>query len=321
MPWISPAQGSFPFVPLKLAKVRKVCAGIEFAVAAPRKSTRATNIFTSLRLKSFTASSLTPNEFDGNGQSAPITRKSTGRALGSRWCDSLGRRDAFDPGHDSWHLYADPGGFCAAIMAEVMSVEDHFRQAYKEGSPPWDIGKPDFNLVQTVTTLPIASCKALEIGCGTGDNAIWLAQQGFQVVGVDSSDIAIQKAHEKAEIAKSICIFAVLDFLKSHVKGAPFGFAFDRGCFHAMGSDEDRTRFAEQVHRHLEDGGLWLSLIGNADEKRDRTGPPQRTARQIANATEPYFEILSLVSSHFEANLPYQPRAWVCLMKKRSVRD
>lgn len=32
-----------------------------------------------------------------------------------------------------------------------MTGEDHFRQAYKEGSTPWDIGKPDFNLVQSVT--------------------------------------------------------------------------------------------------------------------------------------------------------------------------
>jgi SAM-dependent methyltransferase len=199
-----------------------------------------------------------------------------------------------------------------------MSVEDHFRQAYKEGSPPWDIGKPDFNLVRTVTTTPIVPCKALEIGCGTGDNAIWLAQQGFQVVGIDASEIAIQKANEKAADANAPCTFVVLDFLKSQAEGAPFGFAFDRGCFHVFDSDEDRTKFAEQVHRHLGDDGLWLSLIGNADEKRDSPGPPQRTARQIANAVEPDFEILSLVVSHFEVNLPYQPRAWVCLMRKRA---
>jgi methyl halide transferase len=87
----------------------------------------------------------------------------------------------------------------------------------------------------------------------------------------------------------------------------------------SVDSDEDRTKFAEQVHRHLGDDGLWLSLIGNADEMRDIPGPPQRTARQIANAVEPFFEILSLVTSHFEVNLPDEPRAWVCLMRKRPV--
>ncbi|MGD0362136.1 MAG: class I SAM-dependent methyltransferase [Bryobacteraceae bacterium] len=200
-----------------------------------------------------------------------------------------------------------------------MSVEDHFREMYERGSTPWDIGKPDFNLVQTVAAIPIKPGTALEIGCGTGDNAIWLAQQRFQVVGVDSSEIAIRKAREKAERALAPCTFVVLDILQSHVAGAPFGFAFDRGCFHVVGSGEQRATFAKQVHRHLENGGLWLSLIGNADEERAGEGPPRRTAGEIVNAVEPFFEILSLESGHFEANLAYPPRAWVCLMRKRPV--
>jgi 2-polyprenyl-3-methyl-5-hydroxy-6-metoxy-1,4-benzoquinol methylase len=198
-----------------------------------------------------------------------------------------------------------------------MSVEDHFREAYEEGSAPWDIGKPDFNLVQTVTTTPIAPCKALEIGCGTGDNAIWLSQQNFTVVGVDSAEIAIEKAREKAAQANVTCSFAVRNILKDHVDGAPFGFALDRGCFHTIRSSKDRRRFAEHVHGLLEEGGLWLSLIGNADEQRLTEGPPKRTARDIVSGVEPYFEILSLVSSHFETLLPAPPRAWVCLMRKR----
>lgn len=197
-----------------------------------------------------------------------------------------------------------------------MPVDDHFQESYKQGSPPWDIGKPDFNLIQTVKTFPIAACKALDIGCGTGDNVIWLSQQEFQVVGIDSSDIAIERAKRKAAAASVNCTFDVLDFLKGHIEGAPFGFAFDRGCFHVMPSSEDRQRFAELVHGLLEEGGLWLSLIGNADEKRE-VGPPQRSAKDIVTAAEPYFEILSLLSSHFETHLPTPPRAWVCLMRKR----
>ena len=198
-----------------------------------------------------------------------------------------------------------------------MTPEDHFREAYKEGSAPWDIGKPDFNLIQTVTTTPIAPCKALEIGCGTGDNAIWLSQQHFTVVGVDASEIAIEKARDKAAKTNASCTFAVLNILKSHADGAPFGFAFDRGCFHTVDSPQERQSFAEQINRHLGENGLWLSLIGSADEQRLSEGPPKRTARDIVSAVEPYFEILSLVSSHFEAHLPAPPRAWVCLMRKR----
>ena len=198
-----------------------------------------------------------------------------------------------------------------------MTVEKRFKERYQAGDTPWDIGKPDFNLIQAVTSTPIRPCKALELGCGTGDNAIWLSQQKFQVLGIDTSEIAIEKAKEKASKANAKCAFLVSNILTSHVEGGPFGFAFDRGCFHTLSSDEDRRRFAENVNGHLEKGGLWLSLLGNADEQRDGPGPPQRTARDIVNAVEPYFEVLSLVSGQFGSNRPKPPRAWVCLMRKR----
>ena len=198
-----------------------------------------------------------------------------------------------------------------------MAAEKGFKKRYETGDTPWDIGKPDFNLIHTVTATPIEPCKALDIGSGTGDNSIWLAQQNFHVVGIDTSEIAIEKAKEKALKADAQCTFMVIDFLTSHIEGAPFGFAFDRGCFHSLHSDKERKSFAENVHGHLEKDGLWLSLIGNADEHRQGPGPPQRTARDIVSAVEPYFEVLSLTSSHFGSNRPNPPRAWRCLMQKR----
>jgi SAM-dependent methyltransferase len=200
-----------------------------------------------------------------------------------------------------------------------MAVEKHYKERYEVRNTPWDIGKPDFNLIQTVTTTPIEPCKALDIGCGTGDNAIWLSQQNFRVLGIDTSDVAIEKAKEKALKANVKCTFIVTDFLTSHIEEAPFGFAFDRGCFHSLNSDKERKSFAENVNGHLEEDGLWLSLLGNADEQRHAPGPPQRTARDIVFSVEPYFEILPLVSSHFGSNRQNPPRAWVCLMRKRRL--
>ncbi len=198
-----------------------------------------------------------------------------------------------------------------------MAVEKRYKERYEARDTPWDIGKPDFNLIQTVTTRPIEPCKALDIGCGTGDNAIWLSQQNFHVLGIDTSEIAIEKAKEKTLKANVKCTFIVTDILTRHIEGAPFGFAFDRGCFHSLNSDKERKSFAENVSGHLEKDSLWLSLLGNADEQRHAPGPPQRTARDIVNSVEPYFEILSLVSSYFGSNRPNPPRAWVCLMRKR----
>ncbi|MFX4262368.1 class I SAM-dependent methyltransferase [Pelotomaculum propionicicum] len=200
-----------------------------------------------------------------------------------------------------------------------MTIEDRYRQRYKSGDTPWDIGQADFNLIEVVTGKPIVSCKTLDIGCGTGDNSIWLAQNRFQVFGTDTSDVALEKAREKASKANVECEFILVDFMNNHVEGAPFGFVFDRGCFHSFGAGDERKRFAQNIAAHLEEGGLWLTIAGNADENRRSPGPPQWTAGDIVLAVEPYFEILSLKTSHFGSNSQNPPRAWRCLMKKRHV--
>ena len=97
------------------------------------------------------------------------------------------------------------------------TVEKHFKERYEARDTPWDIGKPDFNLIQAVTTRPIKPCKALDIGCGTGDNAIWLSQQNFHVLGIDTSEIAIERAKEKALKANVKCTFIVLDILRRFI--------------------------------------------------------------------------------------------------------
>ncbi len=198
-----------------------------------------------------------------------------------------------------------------------MAVEERYRERYKSGNTPWDIGQPDFNLSEVVTQKPIRSCKVLDIGCGTGDNSIWLAQNRFQVIGTDTSDIALEKAKEKASKANVKCDFMLVDFLENKIEGTPFGFVFDRGCFHSFDSENDRRRFAQNVAAHLEEAGLWLTIVGNADEHRQGSGPPQRTAGDIVAAVETHFMVLSLTSSHFGSNHPHPPRAWTCLMQKR----
>ncbi len=198
-----------------------------------------------------------------------------------------------------------------------MSVQNRFEERYRAGDTPWDVGKPDFNLTDIVTRRPIPNCRALGIGCGTGDNAVWLAQQNFIVTGCDTSEIAIQKAIEKASKAEVKCTFVVTDFPNHEIPGAPYEFVFDRGCFHSYASNAERTKFANNVAHHLEKGGLWLSIISSADDQPRDFGPPRHTAREIVTAVEPYFEILSLTSSHFGSNRPNPPRSWVCLMQKR----
>ena len=200
-----------------------------------------------------------------------------------------------------------------------MSDQERWEERYRSGSIPWDLGRPDSNLTNMVAERPIHSCKALEIGCGTGSNAVWLAQQNFQVTATDVSDLAIQKARERATDAGVKCHFVVADFLNDRLPDAPFAFVFDRGCFHSFDSDKERKKFAKNVAFHLEDDGLWLSLIGSTDGPPREVGPPQRSARDVVVAVEPYFEILLLNSTHFNSNDSDPPRAWVCLMLRREI--
>ena len=60
-----------------------------------------------------------------------------------------------------------------------MSEENRFEKRYIEGNLPWDVKRRDFNLSELVEDGTISAGKVLELGCGTGDNAIWLAKNGF----------------------------------------------------------------------------------------------------------------------------------------------
>jgi len=197
-------------------------------------------------------------------------------------------------------------------------MEKMFREMYEAGDTPWELHRPDCNLIEIVRDHGINPGAALDIGCGTGNNTIWLAQKGFAATGCDMTEIAINQAIAKAAAANVTCTFLRLDFLKDEVPGSPFSFLFDRGCFHSFDSAEDRRHFAEKSASLLRKNGLWLSLVGNRDEVRNTPGPPQRSALDIISAVEAFFEIQLLAANHFDTNRESAHRNWVCLMKKRT---
>ena len=178
---------------------------------------------------------------------------------------------------------------------------------------------PDFNLMETVAGRPIPACKALDVGCGTGDNVIWLAQQGFKISGCDISPTAIEEARRRAKAAGAECEFGVLDFLGADVPRGPFGFVFDRGCLHSFDTIAPRKEFARRAHACLEDGGLWLSLSGSADAPPREVGPPRLSAAELVVVVEPYFQILSLLAGRFGSDQAEPPEAWICLLRKRNA--
>ena len=165
-----------------------------------------------------------------------------------------------------------------------------WNDSYLSGEPlPWDTGTPDPMLIAMIESHAIEPGRTLEVGCGTGTNAIYLAEHGFDVVGVDVAAVAIANARAKAHAR---CRFETVDFLNEAPPGAPFQFVFDRGCFHTFDGDHERARFAQNVADVLVSGGIWLSLIGSTEGAPRDVGPPRRSAREVMNAIEPALEIV-----------------------------
>jgi SAM-dependent methyltransferase len=121
-----------------------------------------------------------------------------------------------------------------------------FRIFYRLGFTPWDRHPIAKNLQDLVEELPAG--KALDLGCGTGDSSIYLAQHGWKVTGVDYVPQALDKARAKAAATN-----APVDFVRADVTrlsqegiGADFGLIVDNGCLHNM-SDGDRDAYVREV--------------------------------------------------------------------------
>ncbi|MGA8112269.1 MAG: class I SAM-dependent methyltransferase [Actinocatenispora sp.] len=89
-----------------------------------------------------------------------------------------------------------------AERSQEAAVLSELERYYGAGAPPWDTGVTPPELVALIEGRdPLAPGRALELGCGTGTNATYLARHGWQVVGVDLVDSAVAQARRKAEEA------------------------------------------------------------------------------------------------------------------------
>jgi SAM-dependent methyltransferase len=125
---------------------------------------------------------------------------------------------------------------------------------------PWIVEKPPEVLVDLIESGVIGPCKAVDLGCGTGNYAIYLAGRGFQVTGIDISPTAIDIARENAKSKGARCDFIVADVLGDLKEaGGTFDFACDWELLHHI-FPEQRTKYVENVSRLLNPKGRYLSV-------------------------------------------------------------
>ena len=134
---------------------------------------------------------------------------------------------------------------------------DFFESVY-HGEPPWDIGHPQKEYIQLEQAGEIVG-SVLDVGCGTGENALYLAAQGHEVWGIDFVPTAIQKAQEKAAQRHLAATFLVLNVLELRTLGRTFDTVIDSGLFHSL-SDEERPLFVDNLATVIRRGGTYFML-------------------------------------------------------------
>lgn len=122
------------------------------------------------------------------------------------------------------------------------------------GRRRWDTGVSPPELERFVQSHPPG--RALDIGCGTGTNVVYLARHGWEAVGVDFAGRAIAKARRRARDAGVACTFLVGDVTRLEVAG-PFDLALDLGCLHSI-AVSGRAGYAAGMARVVRTGGTFL---------------------------------------------------------------
>jgi SAM-dependent methyltransferase len=193
--------------------------------------------------------------------------------------------------------------------------EDRFIEAYAKRETPWDSGKPSRELLRVLAAGKLTGKTVLEIGCGTGTNAIELARRGFEVTAVDYVAQAVDAARNKARQATLNIDFRVADVLNDDL-GGPYDILFDRGVYHHVRT-VDLKKFLEFLKRVTRAGSWWLSLAGNAKEKHE-PGPPVVHEHEILAELGPLFDIVELREYRMTTNRPeFRPLAWSILMRRK----
>jgi SAM-dependent methyltransferase len=183
------------------------------------------------------------------------------------------------------------------VRSNLISWED----AYKT-RPPWDIGRPQPAFVELVQAGELNKGKVLDVGCGTGENALYLAEREFSVIGVDLSTRAIDVAKTKGSERKLKVDFRLANALSLDFKNAYFDNAIDSGLFHTF-NDNDRVVFAREIARLLKTDGRYFMLCFSDKEPTNWGGPRRVTKEEIEATFSPLFNIDYIKDAYFATRI------------------
>ena len=203
------------------------------------------------------------------------------------------------------------------LGANGMRLLDRWDSRYRgDTRPAWDKGFPSSHLKTAVESGLIKPGRAVVLGCGTGTNAIYLAQKGFDVTAIDIAPTALNLAEEKAKKASVGVRWVLADVLAPPARLEPFDFIFDRGCYHGVRRGNARG-YVESVKQLSRPGTQMLILAGNASEER-HYGPPRVTEEELRGDFSADFDFVGLDTVRFDSTNPngQGALAWLVLLRR-----
>jgi len=189
-----------------------------------------------------------------------------------------------------------------------MAADTFFDEVYR-GIPPWDIGRPQKEIIRLEETGEIKG-DVLDVGCGTGENVLFLAERGHTVWGADFAPRAILKAKAKAKKRGLKAVFLIQDALKLQNLMKQFDTVIDCGLFHTL-SDAERPIFERSLESVLKRGGTYFMLCFS-DREPGAWGPRRVTQTEIRDTFSDGWEINYIQEANFISNLG-EEKIWAWL--------
>jgi methyl halide transferase len=190
--------------------------------------------------------------------------------------------------------------------------------AYRQGTPPWDTGMPHGELVRVLDEYRLRPQTVLDIGCGTGGDAVLLARRRFEVTAVDCSPIALERARLRAEQQNALLRFVLADVFEFAQTAGEFDLVVDAGFYHCV-RQTNLNRYLDMLWRVTRPGSHYFCLAGAPSETADE-GPPQVTQDEIHNELGRLFEFIHLRPARWESLVRKDGHpAWSCLMRRPTV--
>ncbi len=198
--------------------------------------------------------------------------------------------------------------------------QQRFTEMY-EGRPPWDTGQPQPAIVRLAEAGRIHG-SVLDAGCGTGENALYLAARGHECWGIDFVPAAIERAQAKAAQRGVDVHFAVGDALQLDQLGRQFDTVIDCGLLHTF-ADDQRSVYVAGLAKVLRPGGAVHILCFSTDEP-GTVGPRRISQQEIRDAFRNGWQVQQVTPTRFaEADRPEGPihspggpHAWLATIER-----